>query len=220
MAGTPTQVEGVLLGDTAAAIFAVPEGRRMVVKSMVLCNLDSASQDVSVYSVASGDTAGPSSAVIHEAVLAPGSTANLPMTASMGEGDQIVARAGTAGKVSFTASGLLYDEHDEPVPEVLHRGIAPTSAASPIYACPPSTAVVVKHLTVCNLTGAERWVSVYLVSAGGAVGGEHCVIRQKWVPARSTLFEAMSFVLGPGDAVYAEASAAGSLNLILSGLSA
>lgn len=219
MPGTPMQVEGVLLGDSPGALYVVPDDHRLVVKSMALCNLDAAPQAVSVYSVPDGGAADVDNAIIYQASLVAGANAHLPMTSVLEGGDQIVAGAAAAGVVAFTASGILYEADDEPTPTVLHRGVSSSTPAA-VYTCPAGATTIVKHLSVCNLTAADRWVSLYFVSDGAVLGDQHSVIRQKAVPSRSTLFEAMTAVLTPGDSIYAEASADAALCLVLSGVSA
>lgn len=218
MAGIPTQIDGVLLGDAPALLYAVPADRRLVVKQVSFTNLDSMARAISLHNAAPADPATTANAVVYQANLGAGASALLPMTMVLGPGDQILAGASVAGVVSCTIVGLLYENDDEPQPAVLHRGLV-TAAPTEVYAGPVGVTTVVKHLTLCNVTIADRQVSAYFVPDGATLDDAHLVLRRT-IPARSTLFEAMSFMLGEGDGLHLEASAASTVAAVVSGVAA
>lgn len=100
--------------------------------------------------------------------------------------------------------------------------LADTSAHS-VYAAPIGGAAIVKHGTLCNVTGAAVIVNVAVVPADSSYDGSHRVINSYSLAANDTLplgDYLGNCHLGPGDAVYVAAGAANAIDVILTGLEA
>ena len=107
------------------------------------------------------------------------------------------------------------------VPGVLVSQQLGTSEVAVYTAAANVHAVEVAHGTLCNTTASAVTVYLSLVKAGGTVGdGTHRVISGYSLAANDTqsLKDYLAgALLGPGDQIAAYASAAGSVDLVVSG---
>lgn len=120
-----------------------------------------------------------------------------------------------AGDNLLTASTLK--------PKVLaSMQLADTSGHS-VYSPPNGSSAIVKHGTLCNIGGATVNATVAVVPAGGIFDGTHRVMSAVPIAAGDS-FPLKDYLggacLGPGDAVYVQASVANVLDVILTGTEA
>lgn len=91
-----------------------------------------------------------------------------------------------------------------------------------LYTCPFASAAVIKHGTICNTSTASVNVSISVLRSGQAQGtGQHRIISNYPLAAGDTLSlhdYLAECCLQPGDAITAQASAAGVADVILSGV--
>lgn len=89
-----------------------------------------------------------------------------------------------------------------------------------IYTAGASTRAVVKRAAFCNTTGGSITLLVHLVPPAGTVTDGNMVINDLSISAGETYVasELEGQVIAPTGAIYAEASSAGSLTAIISGV--
>lgn len=106
-------------------------------------------------------------------------------------------------------------------PKVLYSGQLADAADHLLYAPAAGASAIVKHGTVCNVSGASVNVTVRVIPSGGSVDGSHTVISAYPLAAGDTLplgDYLDGCCLGPGDAVHVQASAGGAVDVVLSGV--
>lgn len=100
--------------------------------------------------------------------------------------------------------------------------LADTSAAA-VYTAPGGGAAIIRHGTLCNVSGGSVTATVAIVPSGGTYDGSHRVLSTVPIAAGDTL-PLRDFLagacLGPGDAVYAQSSVGAALDVVLTGTEA
>ena len=102
------------------------------------------------------------------------------------------------------------------LPAVLQGGVVLGTAPGALYTAPPGVYAVVKRAVFTNATAAAVTATVTITRAGGDA---LTIISAQPVAANaaSVAPELANLVLGPGDAVSASCSAAGSVAAVMSG---
>lgn len=111
------------------------------------------------------------------------------------------------------------------VPAVLFGPTQIGSSAAALYTSPANTTTTVNRVVVTNITGGAVTVTFWIVRSGGSTQNSNIVIGATSGgqsigagPAEPYVANALaSLVLAPGDAIWAEASTATSLNAVGSG---
>lgn len=89
-----------------------------------------------------------------------------------------------------------------------------------VYTVPPNSTVRVSHGTLCNTSGATVTVSLSLLPSGATVDATHRVISVYPLAAGDTVSlrdYLDGHMMAPGDFISVNASAAGTIDVILSG---
>lgn len=109
------------------------------------------------------------------------------------------------------------------LPKVLSSQQLPDTNQHPVYTCPANTAAILKHGTLCNVSGGSVTVTVAIVPNGGTYDGTHRILSALPLAAGDT-FSLRDYVagacLGPGDAVYVQAGTANAIDVTLTGTEA
>ncbi len=107
------------------------------------------------------------------------------------------------------------------LPKVLYSGQLAGTAGVAVYTVPASTSAIIKHGTMCNVGGASVNVSLSIVPSGGSFDGTHLLIYQFPLASHDSLplSEYLDGAnLGPGDAIYVQASVAASVDVVVTGV--
>lgn len=93
------------------------------------------------------------------------------------------------------------------------------SAAAAIYTS-TNVKTILKKATLCNTTGVNRTVTIYIVPAGGSAGATNTVLQAIPVLAGATVevYDIEGHVLNAGDALWGLADAASAVTFHLSGM--
>ena len=92
-----------------------------------------------------------------------------------------------------------------------------TGIAGSIYSSTGSSAITTIHL--CNYTANNTYANIYLVPSGGTAGTQNIIYANVSVTAYNTLIVyAEKFILGNGDAIYANCGAAGTITATVSSI--
>ena len=104
-------------------------------------------------------------------------------------------------------------------PRVLVQPVLLAVGTTTQYTVPAGTRCIIDKATVVNTTTTTRTFSVYIVPSGGSVAAANFVIDARAVVQDETYLcpELVGQVLGPGDFIATEASAASALALRISG---
>lgn len=103
------------------------------------------------------------------------------------------------------------------LPQVL-VGAQLTGSDAEVYACPALKSVVIATATLCNTAGASRVVNLSVVKAGDSSGVANRIAVITLEQDESCVVdELMGLMLGPGDSIYGDASAATSVSIVLTG---
>ena len=89
-----------------SAGYLVAVGKTTIVKQIMFSNLTSSAQQVSLWVVPTGATAGDTHIVFHSLDLAAYETMLINLSLVMAAGDSVYVGAGTASSVNFTMSGI------------------------------------------------------------------------------------------------------------------
>lgn len=103
---TPTRLGQAQAGVAYAALYTVPVGRSAIIKEIVVCNTTGGQVNLDVSLVASGGTAGIANAVIYSHPIDPYSTVMWTFSQVLAAGGFVSIRAGAAGALTVTASGV------------------------------------------------------------------------------------------------------------------
>jgi hypothetical protein len=105
---------------------------------------------------------------------------------------------------------------------VLFSGQLGDTNEDTLYTAPASSSAIIKHGTLCNVSAGAVTVSVNVLRSGQATGtATHRMISAYPLAAGDTLPLAdfmKDLSLGPGDFITAQASAAGAVVIVLSGV--
>lgn len=107
----PTNLAGDVLGSGYGAVITCGGGQAVKIGSAVICNNTGAAVNVSIAIVPNSETPSDALAVLFNYPLSAGDS--FPLWDYLGdqwlaEGDSVCAKAGTAGAVVFSATGLVY----------------------------------------------------------------------------------------------------------------
>lgn len=107
-------------------------------------------------------------------------------------------------------------------PKVLASQQMADTTEDTVYTAPATGSAVLKHGTVCNVSGSTATVSVAVLKSGTATGsGQHRVLNAYPLAAGDTL-PLGDYIdgccLGPGDFVTVTAGTANAIDVILSGV--
>ena len=104
-------------------------------------------------------------------------------------------------------------------PRVLVQPVLLATGTTTQYTVPLGTRCIIDKATVVNTSATTRTFSAYLVPSGGAVAVSNYIIDSRAVVPDETYLchELVGQVLGPGDFIATEASAASALSLRISG---
>ena len=89
-----------------SASYTAGVGVTTIVKQIMFSNLTSSAQQVSLWVVPTGATAGDTHIVFHSLDLAAYETMLINLSLVMAAGDSVYVGAGTASSVNFTMSGI------------------------------------------------------------------------------------------------------------------
>ena len=99
-------LQGVLLGTTVgAALYTAVSALGATILSLTICNLDTVARTVTVYFVASGESAADKNTIFRDFELKPKETIVDDTRRSLGVGDFIQAKSDAANKVSLRVDG-------------------------------------------------------------------------------------------------------------------
>jgi len=101
-------------------------------------------------------------------------------------------------------------------PKLFARGAIPTTDTT-VYTVPDGVSGMVKDFDICNTTGSDLTVSVYLIPSGESVADESLLVPNVTIPANSMLQWTGTQLMDSGDFVSVIASADG-CNLRMSGI--
>lgn len=91
---------------TVATLYTVPAGGQAVVSNIAIANVTNANKTFDVYVVTAAGTPSEDSAIAFGTTVLANSTTMLTVGVTLGAGEKIAIKSGTASAVTFTASGL------------------------------------------------------------------------------------------------------------------
>lgn len=100
-----TLVEGILLTGSAATLYTTPASTTAVIRSITITNTDSSARTVTLYMIASGDTAAAKNTVLPATSLAAGEVLVMDEIHVMMTGDFIQGFASVTNVVSIRVDG-------------------------------------------------------------------------------------------------------------------
>ena len=88
-----------------------------------------------------------------------------------------------------------------------------SSSGASIYAPAASTKAIIDKLTVTNVSGSDRTLSIYLVPSGGSAGDSNLIVKTATVTAGATsdFSQIQNQILNSGDQLYLLSSASSAL---------
>lgn len=92
--------------DTSVTdLYIVPSATSAVVSTISATNVDGGASDISIFIVASGDSAGAANALVYEAELGANTVQGFTLGVTLGAGDKIQVQLATASAATFQAFG-------------------------------------------------------------------------------------------------------------------
>jgi len=93
-------------GDTAVNdLYTVPSATSAVVSSITATNVDGTASNISIYVVASGDTAGTQNALVYEAELGANTIQAFTLGVTLAAADKLQVELATSSAATFQAFG-------------------------------------------------------------------------------------------------------------------
>lgn len=95
-----------------------------------------------------------------------------------------------------------------------------SASDSSVYTAPASTSIKIAQGTMCNVTNATVYINLSLLKTGQSIDATHRVIHNYPLAGGDTLSlrdYLVGAMLGPGDMIAAFASAASSVDIVISG---
>lgn len=93
-------------GTTSATdLYTVPSATEAVISTISATNVTGAASNISIYIVASGDTAGTSNALVYGAELSPNTTQAFTIGVTLEASDKLQVESATGSAVTFQAFG-------------------------------------------------------------------------------------------------------------------
>lgn len=89
-----------------AVLYTVPAGGQAVVSNIAIANVTTSNKTFDVYVLKSSGTASEDTAIAFGTTVLANSTTMLTVGLTLGPGEKIAIKSGTASAVTFTASGL------------------------------------------------------------------------------------------------------------------
>jgi hypothetical protein len=105
-----------------------------------------------------------------------------------------------------------------PIQEIVPAQFVPNSVGV-LYTSPASTATRIDKLTLSNLSGAVANVTIYIVPSGGTPGNSNVTTPGQAIQTGGVFNSPNEYghYLNPGDGIYAVASAANALAILVAG---
>ena len=95
-----------LPADTSATdLYTVPGSTSAVVSTITATNVDGTASDISIFVVASGDSAGTSNAIVYQAELGANTIQAFTLGITLGAADKIVVQSATGSATTYQAFG-------------------------------------------------------------------------------------------------------------------
>lgn len=95
-----------LLTGSAATKYTVPAATSTIIKEITLCNTHTATLTVTVYTIASGGTAGDLNTLFKTMSIQPSETKIIPMNKVLPSASFVQALASTTDKIAMSMSGI------------------------------------------------------------------------------------------------------------------
>jgi hypothetical protein len=209
-------VSGETTHYTAGAGIAVA-----IVYSITLCNNDTVNNQVSVHLVENGGSRTAANRIFSD-LLAGGETVVLEGPWFLDPSDTIrsISSTAAANEVGLRAEVLEMSSVVPGVTLIVDDGSALTTSKAAYYTCPASN---VQHanavaITACNTDTASRTVTVEIRPSGGSASDRQNLFNATVNAGETVILGGADapFVLEPGDAVYAMASAGSVVGLRVS----
>lgn len=86
-------------------LYTVPSATSSVVSTITTTNVDGTASNISVYVVASGDTAGADNALVYQAELAANSVQSFTIGLTLAAGDKLAVQSATGSSTTYQAFG-------------------------------------------------------------------------------------------------------------------
>ncbi len=90
----------------ATVLYTVPAGGQAVVSNLAIANVTAENKTFDVYVLTAAGTASEDTALAFQTTVLANSTTMLTVGLTLGAGEKLAVKSGTASAVTFTASGL------------------------------------------------------------------------------------------------------------------
>jgi hypothetical protein len=213
----PVAIDGDDVVTSTTTHYTVPSSGVAVaiLHRVTLCNNDTVTQNAGVYLVPSGGSAGQPSVIFFD-TLQPGETVQLEGPWFLDPSDMIqsLSVGATANKVSLRAEACEYAALPAGVSIVVVDGATLTTSRVAYYTYGGTNYANVYAITLCNFDASARSVTVEVRPSGGSQSVNQQIFNGTLTSGESVIIG--GFLLEPGDAVYAQASANTAVSIRLS----
>ena len=202
---------------TPATLYTAPALTKTQIYSLCICNTSTADDSVDVFLVPSGGAAGVSNQIINDMVIDFGDPFAWNVPQVLEAGDFIVVQSAN-GTCTFTASGVeLTAPLGSQISKLLGRANPAAATPATLYTAPALTKTQVYSLCICNTSGLDDSVDVFLVPSGGGAGVSNQIISDMVVDFGDPYSMNVPQILETGDFIVVQ-SANGNCTFTASGL--
>lgn len=94
----------------------------------------------------------------------------------------------------------------------------PGTSASSLYTTPASTTTIIKTIIICNTTGSEAKLRLYVVPSGQTAGVAYAIVYDRPIAAYDTVVLDLSTVMTAGYFIAGSQTTSGALSVNISGV--
>lgn len=198
---TRTPVDCIKLTTSLVTMYTSPAGagKKSIIETITLCNTDGTDRVTEVHIVESGGSAAAGNQIFKDTIKA-GETVILDGPWLLDPSDFIQAKAAAADVVIFRAEAAECAADPAGLTLFVDDGAALTTGAVTYYTATGDAFVLA--VTICNTSGSDDAVTVYIIQSGGTASDDETVFADT-VKAGETVILGGKWHLQDGDFIQA-----------------
>lgn len=203
-------IDGVMLTDTAAAIYTVPAIAAVQLFNFTLVNTSASPVQATVNLVPSAGSISVATTIFND-LLAAGETLEIDIPYFMTSGGTVQAHAATTGVIAASLNVLEFTNQPDGLSLKIIQGVALTGSNVTHYTVPGSGVkyAILLAVTFCNTTTNPHTVSYYKTPSGQASGAAARLMANPTLASRESFWIDPNHILEPGDFLEGKASTTG-----------
>lgn len=195
---------------TNTTLYTAPASTTALLQCLHICNTSATDDQVRVFIVPNGDSAGIANAIIYNLIIqgSPARPFALNLLPVLNAGDFIVVYSLNATS-TFTLSGIEVTGSSNQTYKKLGQTLPGSASNVTLYTAPANTVALLQSLICCNIAGTSTdLIRVFIVPSGDAAGVTNAIVYDLSLTAGNFLGINTVPDLNAGDSIVVRAQSA------------